>query len=368
MRRTLILLPLVAALAFVGWVWWPLLHPSPEAVPEAGGKAPPVVLRFGHNMPAESALGLAAAKFAQEIEAGGEGRLRVEVLPGGRVGNDLEMIERTVNGELDILLVPTAKMSVPIPAMQYPDLPFHFASPEELFRLLDGPPGELILAKLHAIGLVGVTFWGNGFKQFTANRPIHAPEDFAGLKVRVMKSRLIMDQFASLGAVPIPIEFRETRQALADGVVEAQENPLAAIAAMGIHEVQSHLTLSDHAYLAYVLAFSEKSFARLGDAAQSRLLATARELTPWQRQETARQEERILDRIEAAGVLVNRLSEAERAKFAERLRHLPLQFEAVIGSDILSKGEEMRRARRPSSARQEEILVGLDADFSQFPG
>ncbi|MBF0322241.1 MAG: DctP family TRAP transporter solute-binding subunit [Magnetococcales bacterium] len=316
-------------------------------------------------MPQDSAMGVAAERFAQTIGSQTHGALRVDVFPEGQLGNDLKMAEMARDGELDIVLIPTAKMSILLPALQYVDLPFYFSSPDMLYRMLDGEPGQLLLSKLHAVGLVGATFWGNGFKQFTANRSIHTPEDFHDLKVRVMQSRLIMDQYADLGAKPIPIEFREIRQALADGVVEAQENPLSAIAAMGIHQVQSHLTLSDHAYLAYVLAISETLLARLPHVQQTLLLETAKTITPFQREETARREEQFLQQIRQAGVRINRLTEQERAVFTRKLRHLSLQFEEVIGSDIISKTEELLFNWQSRQGKGNEIVVGLDTALSQ---
>lgn len=363
MKHYSAILALLAIGVFIGWVWWPTLQslPAPREYHLAEPRPP---LRLGHNMPRESALGMAAAKLAQEITTATDGGLRITVFPEGTLGNDLEMMEMARNGDLDLVLIPTAKMSIPVPAMQYADMPFYFPTPEVFFRLLDGEPGQLLLTKLHGVNLMGITFWGNGFKQFTANRPIHTPADLRDLKVRVMKSRLIMDQFEDLDAKPIPIEFRETRQALADGVVDGQENPLAAIVARGIHQVQSHLTLSNHAYLAYVLACSQKSFGKLRDQEQSLLVATAKGLTPWQREETARQEEGFLRQIQQAGVTIHRLTEEERRQFVRKLRHLSLQFEEVIGSDLLSKTEELLNAWQSPQEKATQILVGLDADLS----
>ncbi len=80
----------------------------------------------------------------------------------------------------------------------------------------------------------------------------------------------------------IPIDFHATRQALADGVVERSGEPLIAIVAMGIHEVQPHLTLSNHGYLGYVFVISSRRFDTLSPE-RTLLIDTARALTPWKR-------------------------------------------------------------------------------------
>ncbi len=323
-------------------------------------------LRFGHNTPVDSALHQAALRFAEAVERKSAGRVRVDVFPAQQLGNDHQMVEMARAGELDIVLTPTAKMSVPVPAMQYADLPFYFPSRDDLYAMLDGEPGQMLLDRLRSIGLVGATFWENGFKHFTANRPLRRPEDFAGLKMRIMKSRLLMEQFAALGAHSIPIDFHATREALADGVVDGQENPLVAIVSMGFHEVQSDLTLSSHGYLGYVFSISAKVFEQLPPDIQRLLIATARELTPWEREETHRREEALLETIRQAGVAIHTLDAQSRRAFAEKTAAIPARFEAVIGADLLSKTEEL--LDRKSGVGTERIVIGLDADLSMDAG
>jgi ABC-type branched-subunit amino acid transport system substrate-binding protein len=219
----------------------------------------------------------------------------------------------------------------------------------------------MLLDKLRDIDLIGVTFWENGFKHFTGNRPLRRPEDFAGLKIRTMKSRMLMEQFRALGAQPISIDFHATRQALADGVVDGQENPLVAIVSMGLHEVQPHLTLSNHGYLGYVFMVSARVFETLPPDIRRLVVETARELTPWEREETRRGEQALLATIRQAGVTIHELSEPERRRFAAATAHIPAMFEDVIGADLLSRTEALLDAKATAS---DGIVIGLDADLS----
>ena len=359
-RSQIALASLLLFLLFSSGLWWLWRELAPP--PAKSAAQPLYTLRFGHNLPTDGALHAAALRFAEQIEENSGGRMRIQVFPEQKLGNDHQMLEMARAGELDMVLTPTAKLSPLVPAMQYVDLPFFFPDTETLYRMLDGEPGEMLLNKLQAIGLLGITFWGNGFKHFTANRPIRAPGDFQGLKVRIMKSRLLMEQFQCLGAHPQLIDFHSIYNALKDGAVDAQENPLVAIAGMKLYEVQSHLTLSSHAYLGYVFSFSEKSFTRLPSELQTLLVKTAKAITPFEREETKRREEDFLKTIRAAGMQVYELSEAERQAFAQTLAHLPAQFEPIIGVDVLSKTEELFRA--PAAARDQELLIGLNADLS----
>jgi len=322
-------------------------------------------LRFGHNIPVDSALHQASLRFADLVESKTAGRVKVTVFPAQELGDDHQMVEMARKGELDILLTPTAKMSVAVPSMQYADLPFFFPSRQDLYDMLDGKPGEIILNDMRSIGLYGVTFWENGFKHFTANFPIHSPEDLKGKKIRVMKSRMIMEQFKSFGAQPISIDFHATKKALEDKVVEGQENPLVAIVSMGFHEVQSDLTLSEHSFLGYVFSFSEHSFMKLPLHIRNTLIESAKEITPWERAETQRRESEFLKTIEESGVKVHKLTEEQHLAFSRAVAHIPEQFEPIIGVDVISKTQELLYEKYGAFLNNEDhILIGINSDAS----
>ncbi len=345
-------------------VWWTTLPPTTVSVREAlpTQQTTGIHLRFGHNVQIDSSMHAAALRYAQLVHERSAGQVTIEVFPAQQLGNDHQMVEMARRGELDILVTPTAKMSVPVPAMQYADLPFYFPTKEDLYAMLDGEPGQMLLERLHAIGLVGVTFWGNGFKHFTANRPLLDPQQFQGMRFRTMKSRLIMEQFSALGSTPVPIDFYATRQALADGVVDGQENPLIAIYSMGFHQVQSDLTLSEHAYLGYVFSLSAKTLERLPPDARQLLIDTAKELTPWQREETEKREQELVEAIRASGTRVHTLGTEAKEALAKRLRHIPERMEATLGPALLSLTDELLYRRHP--LHPTPITIGLNSDLS----
>ncbi|MGD9859124.1 MAG: DctP family TRAP transporter solute-binding subunit [Marinobacterium sp.] len=342
-------------------VVWPFDQNTTVQLRQAENSLGSQVLRFGYNIPERSALHLAAMRFKEEIERQTEGRIEIQLFPNQALGNDHQMLEMARRGELDLLLIPSAKLSVALPEMQYADMPFLLPAREDMYAMLDGEPGRLLLEKMNKINMVGVTFWGNGFKHFTANRPLKKPSDFAGLKIRIMKSRLLRDQFNLMGAEAVPIDFHETRQALLDGVVDGQENPLVAIHSMGIHEAQTDLTLSEHAYLAYIFAISGKRFNQLPGRLQTLLIETARAITPWQRAETERQESEFLAEIAATGINIHRLSRSERIQFQRSVQPLADRYETTIGADILAYTHEYATLQHPQENRW---LIGVDTDLS----
>ncbi len=317
-------------------------------------------LKFGHDMPENSAQHISAVKFADIVNYKSKGSIKIKIFPNQELGTDQLMIEMARVGELAIILPPSAKMSTLVPEMQLLDLPFLFPSREELYEMLDGKPGQMLLDKLKPHGLIGVAVWESGFKQFTANKEIHTPKDFKNLNIRTMKSQTIMEQFKAFGANPIPIDFQETYQALKDGVVDGQENPLASIVGMKFHEVQSHVIISNHAYLAQVIVFSRKIFESLPRDIQEILYSTAREIAPFERNEVMAKEIEFIKTIQASGTYVYTLTPEERRSFHEASKNVVEHFRP-LGSELLSMVEQLMKQKQQEV--ENEIIIGLNADL-----
>lgn len=324
-----------------------------------------IILKFAHNLPVDSSLHKSSLLFAKKVEEKTNGKVEVKIFPAQMLGNDYKMLELARVGKIDLLLTPTAKISPVVPSMQYVDLPFLFSGKDEAYYLLDGSVGNMLLSDLGSINLIGVTFWENGFKHFTANTPIKQPEDFKGKNIRIMKSKILMEQFEALGAKAIPIDFYKTKQALKDGVVDGQENPLTAIVAMGFHEVQSDVTLSEHGYLGYAFSISKKTFLNLPNQLQNIIIETAKEVSLYSRAMIEKENDRLVKYLKDYGVKVHTLTKAERKKFENATKHLIKQNEDLIGSHVVSKAEEMLYEKNKLNQENANIkVIGVDADIS----
>ena len=85
-----------------------------------------------------------------------------------------------------------------------------------------------------------------GFRQFTSNSPITGPADFVDLKLRLPAVPDWIAVWSSLGVIPVQIPLRGIYEALRTGVADASEGDLTQILSLGLYEVQSHLSLTDH--------------------------------------------------------------------------------------------------------------------------
>jgi tripartite ATP-independent transporter DctP family solute receptor len=345
--------------------WQPILNkilkPSAPESQQQSSTPEIIQLKFAHDMPDNSPQHIAALRYADIVAYKTRGKVQISVFPNQELGTDPKMIEMARAGKLAITLPPTAKLTTLVPAFQVLDLPFLFSDRENAYEVLDGAPGTALLQKLSDYGLKGVTFWESGFKQFTSNSKIQRPEDYQGLNIRVMRSKTIMNQFSAFGATPVIIDFHKTYQALSDRIVDGQENPLGSIYGMKFYEVQSHLTISNHAYLAYVLAFSRSILDKLPIDIQNTLLETAKEITLFQRKEIIENERRLLKKIKKTGIHVYQLTDKDKAAFKQALQPVYKEFDAQGGKPFLNM-IQAHLNKKHHLEKKNEIIIGLNAD------
>lgn len=296
-----------------------------------------IVIKLHHDLAQDSPQHIGAEKFKEIVEERTEGRVEVSIFPSNQLGDDNEVAQMIQTGSVQAGLIPTAKMSSFDPRLQLPDLPFLFPNREAAYAVLDGEVGREILDGLESIGFKGASFWESGFKQFTNNNRIEAPEDFEGLPIRTMESPIVIEQFKALGANPVPISFSETYNALQQGVVVGQENPLVSIVKMKFYEVQNYTILSNHGYLAYVFLFSKSWFDSLPEDIQSLLMEAAQEVAHFEREESMRQEEGFIQTIKDSGKEVYELSPEQLVLFQEKTKPVHDMFVDEIGQDLLDR-------------------------------
>jgi C4-dicarboxylate-binding protein DctP len=295
-------------------------------------------LRFAHVLVADTPAGKAAERFAALVAERTKGRVEVKVYPAGQLGNDTQIVEQIQLNTVQIGIPPTAVLGQFEPRMQIFDLPFIFPTRAATYAVLDGDIGRELLGGLDKRGFVGLAFWESGFKQLTSRgKPITKPADLAGLKVRTMDSPLIVAQFRAWGSNPVPIAFGETYNALQQGVVDAQENPLVSIDRMKFYEVQDHLTLSNHAYLGYVLLVNKAAWTRLPEDLRPVIQKIAEETRDWQRAESEKLDAQLTEKMRASGMKVHTLDDAGRKEFIQVSRKVHQSYEKTLTKALLDR-------------------------------
>jgi tripartite ATP-independent transporter DctP family solute receptor len=159
------------------------------------------------------------------------------------------------------------------------ELPFLFSSFQQVGTALGSPIAEEMAAGLPDKGLRALAFWESGFVQITNNlRPIRAPQDMSGLRIRTGENEMTIMTLKALGSVPVPMPFAKTYDALASGEIDGQENPTANIEGARLYEVQKYLSVLNYKNAFATVMVSERVWRTLPTEFQAVLREGARGL------------------------------------------------------------------------------------------
>lgn len=298
----------------------------------------PIVIKFSHVVAKDTPKGKAAEKFKALAEAATKGRVKIELYPNSTLYKDKEELEALQLGAVQMLAPSLAKFG-PLGVKEFElfDLPFIFNDKQALYRVTQGVIGQDMLKKLESKGIRGLAYWDNGFKMMTSNRPMRVPADMKGLKLRIQSSKVLDEQMRALGANPQVMAFSEVYQAMQTGVVDGSENPPSNIFTQKMHEVQKHLTVTNHGYIGYAVIVNKKFWDKLPADIRAQLEAALKEATEYANNIAQQENDQALENIRKSGKTVIYVpTDAERAEWRKTLVPVHNAMEERIGKDLIT--------------------------------
>jgi C4-dicarboxylate-binding protein DctP len=297
----------------------------------------PIVIKFSHVVAQDTPKGKGAEEFKRLAEERTAGKVKVEVYPNSTLYKDKEEMEALQLGAVQMLAPSLAKFG-PLGVKEFEvfDLPFIFDGYEQLHKVTTGPVGKSLLKKLESKGVLGLAYWDNGFKVMSANKPLKNPEDFKGLKMRIQSSNVLDAQMRALGALPQKMAFSEVYQALQTGVVDGTENPPSNLYTQKMHEVQKHVTLSDHGYLGYAVIVNKKFWDGLPADIRSALEGAMVDATRFANDIAKAENDKAMAAVKASGKSeIATLTPEQKAAWKKALVKVHDQMAGRIGKDLI---------------------------------
>ena len=327
-------------------VRWLLAGLTLSAVCGVRGAEPEIVIKFSHVVAPDTPKGKGAVYFKKVVEERTKGRVKVEVYPNSQLYKDKEELEALQLGSVQLLAPSVSKFGpMGVKAFEAFDLPYLFDDYAAAHRITHGPIGHSMLRELQQHEMTGLAFWDNGFKEFTANKPLRRPADFKGLKFRIKSSKVLEAQMRALGAIPQVMAFGDTYQALQTGVVDGAETPPANIYTQRWHEVQRYVSMTHHGYDAYVVVANRRFWDSLPADVRGILEQALNDATAYVESISAQEEADAIKAIRASGKCrVVELTAEERSSLKAALQPVYPQMEKRIGREVLESFEAATRS------------------------
>ena len=298
--------------------------------------------------------GKAGERWGDIVRQKTGGRINIKMYPGTSLvaGDQTREFTAIRQGVIDLAIGSTINWSPQIKELNLFSLPFLMPDYAALDALTQGEVGKDIFKRLERAGVVPLAWGENGFREVTnSKRELRRPEDFKGLKFRVVGSPLFLDTFTALGANPTQMSWADAQPALASGAVDGQENPLTIFTAAKLHTVgQKNVTLWGYVADPLIFVVNKEVWQSWSPEDRKIVREAAVEAGKYcielAREGMTGANPAMLKTIEGYGVKVVKLSDAERAAFRKVTRPVYEKWSKQIGPALVKKAEASVAARK----------------------
>lgn len=251
------------------------------ALPSTASLAADVVLKIAHVAPPTSSFQINAERFGKHLRSVSDGAMDVEIIPGGALGNLVQLWAQLRAGSLDMHIIDIGAI-LPIKEARHffiTTMPYLFRDQAHLHTFLDSDIFKDMMAKTEAA--TGIKYIGPMGDRppralSTRNTKVMTPADMKGMKIRTPLNPAITEVFKAWGTTPTPVKGSELYQSLQSGLVDGQENGIDAVVQAGLTEVQKYFMRIRYIHSAIGLWMSGPRWKSLSGQQQKWVMAAAK--------------------------------------------------------------------------------------------
>ena len=293
------------------------------------------VIKLAHALDATHPVHKAMVFMANVLAKKSNGKMRVDIYPGGQLGNERELIELVQIGSLAMTKVSSAALESFVPEMKIFGVPYVFRDDVQRWKVLNGPIGKELLLAGEPFYLRGMCYYDAGSRSFyTKDKPINVPSDLAGLKIRVMKSITSMNMVKALGGSATPIPWGELYTSLQQGVVDGAENNPPSFYLSKHFEVCKYYSLDEHTSVPDILIMNTVVWNSLTDNQQTWLHQAVDESVVYQKKLWKEATDLALAEVQKAGVQV---LYPDKKPFQEAVQKMHASYQGTKIYDLIRK-------------------------------
>ena len=248
----------------------------------------------------------AIVRMGAKLEKATKGRLSIQMFPSMQLGGEKEMIEQAQVGALQIARISVGPMGPIVDELNVFNMPFVFRDENHMRKVIDGPIGQEMLAKLtnSSARLVALGWMDAGTRNVYSDKPVTKPADLKGMKIRMMGNPIFVETMNAMGGNGIAMGFNELHQALQTGVVDGAENNEPTLFAQNHYQTPKGkvYSLTGHLIIPEIFVFSKVSWDKLSKADQDLIRKFSREAQLEQRKLWDAYVAEATGKLKAAGI------------------------------------------------------------------
>lgn len=242
--------------------------------------------------------------FGQLLAQRSKGELTVSVKPDGALGGEQDALRHVQEGSQALARVNLGLFAGKVPAADLVSLPYLFRSADHMWKVMKGPFGQRLDEELLRAGYVRIMYMDSGARDFYCKKPLRSRDDFAGVCVRILQSKVFDVLIENLGAKSVPLPFNKISDAFRAGEIDCAEGGVVNYVGAEHHKLATYLIQDEHMLIPEVLVMSKKVWDKLPAAQQDMIKQAAGESTEYMSKLWKDQEAAALATAKKAGVTI----------------------------------------------------------------
>lgn len=286
--------------------------------------------------PEDTVTQIFAEKFAEEVSALSDGRMKIQVYANSTLGGDRDLLETCADGDIPFIVQNTAPQVSFMNDLAVFDLPCVFDTLEDCRATIDDPEFYRLISDVYTDGgyhLLGMA--DQGFRVMSTNKPVESLTDFKGQKIRTMENSYHLAFWKALGANPTPMTFSEVYIGLQQHTIDAQENPYEVIVSNKLYEQQDYVVETNHLPHLISLIVSEEFFDSLTDEQQQIIKEAADTAKEYAREQSDARIASRMDTIRESGTEIITPSEELYNEIRELCKPIYASIENSVSQEII---------------------------------
>lgn len=277
--------------------------------------SPKYVFSYAENQAIDYPTSLGAIRFAYLVHEKSKGRIQIRVYTDAELGDEPDLVRELTRGGLDFIRASMSGLTEYNDEANVLVMPYLYKDADHMWKVLDGDIGQEIMDSFEGTGMVPLSWYDAGVRNFYSSQPVHTLEDLRGKVIRIQESDIMADIITDLGAVPYATMFDEVYSALQTGRVDMAENNLSSYESMEHYKVAPYYIVDEHTRIPELQLISQTTYDKLTDEEKDIIRTCAQESALYERELWKEREEVSRKRVVEGGCQIIYLSDNEKERF-----------------------------------------------------
>lgn len=309
-------------------------------------------IKLGTLAPKGSPWHKGLEEMAAEWAKISQGKVRVRIYPGGRAGDEPDMIRKMRIGQLHAAALTGAGLSRIAQEVQALQMPMMFRSNAELDHVR-----EKIMPKLESTltdnGVRVLNWVDAGWVYFFTQKPVVTPEDLKPLKLFAWAGETAhIGAWRAAGYNPVPLPATEIHTGLSSGLINAvPTTPIAALSNQWFG-LAKHMTGVKWAPLVGGTVISNRGWNRIPKQLRPQLMKAARDMGKRLQPKIRKLDDEAISVMKKHGLTVHPVSPDVRAEWEAGARKgYPSIVGKIVPKAMVDEVDRLRDAYRKNGGK-----------------